>query len=125
VARPQGQRCKAGACHLELQDAVAGEAHVLRLSGELDLGSAAELEAAIVSICGSGPRAVSLDLRGLIFIDSSGLHAIISARERCAQLGCDFRLIPGPPAVQRLFELTGMLDELPFARTADAANANS
>lgn len=109
----------AGGGRLRLQDSIAGEEHVLELHGELDLGSVAALEAALVGICGSGPSSVTLDLRGLIFTDSTGLYAIISASKQCAELSCDFRLIPGPPAVQRLFELTGMLDKLPFVSAAD------
>jgi anti-sigma B factor antagonist len=101
--------------HLELQHAISGGEHVLKLTGEVDLESAPELEAAIVKICATGPRAITLDLSGLSFIDSTGLHVIASASQRCKELGSEFRLLPGPPGVQRVFELTGLIDTLQFA----------
>jgi hypothetical protein len=33
--------------------------------------------------------------------------------------GFDFSLLPGRPAVQRLFELTGLVGRLPFGGAAD------
>jgi anti-sigma B factor antagonist len=100
---------------LALQDAIAGNQHVLKLRGELDLASAPALEKAIVRICESRPRAVTLDLRGLRFIDSTGLHAIISAGEQCGRLASEFRLIPGPRA-ERLFEIAGLQGFFRFER---------
>lgn len=97
----------ASAGPLALQDAIAGDRHVLKLRGELDLASASALERAIVRVCESRPRAVTLDLSGLTFIDSTGLHAIVSAAQRCERLACEFRLIPGPRA-ERLFEISGL-----------------
>jgi anti-anti-sigma factor len=100
--------------HLELKDAGSGGEHVLKLIGEVDMESAPELEAAIVRICAAGPRAITLDLSGLSFIDSTGLHVIAAASQRCKELGSEFRLLPGPPGVQRVFELTGLINALHF-----------
>jgi anti-anti-sigma factor len=110
---PRGQR-------LEVQDIVSGGRHRLRLVGELDIASAPALEATIEGICTASVRAITLDLRDLTFIDSSGLRAIISASKQCEKRASEFRLIPGQPQVQRLFELTGLLDRLPFQPEAVA-----
>lgn len=103
---------------LELQDATSAGRHVLKLSGELDVATAPDLQAAVVRICASGTRIVTLDLRELAFMDSSGLAAIIAASKLCRNLAYEFRLIPGPPAVQRVFELTGVADGLQFERAS-------
>lgn len=103
---------------LELQDAISAGRHVLKLSGELDVATAPDLQAAVVRIGASRTRIVTLDLRDLAFMDSSGLAAIIAASKLCRNLACEFRLIPGPPAVQRVFELTGVLDGLQFERAS-------
>ncbi|MEA2152505.1 MAG: hypothetical protein QOI18_738 [Solirubrobacteraceae bacterium] len=110
--------------HLVLQDAICGGQHVLKLRGELDIASAPDLQAAIVRVCESSVHAVTLDLSGLTFLDSSGLAAIISAGKRCAKLAYEFRVIPGPRAVQRVFELTGLLDRMPFKSAAEVAGAS-
>jgi anti-sigma B factor antagonist len=90
-----------------------GERHTLAIAGELDLASAPELEARAEQLCAEG-RELVFDLGELAFMDSTGLLAILRTRELCAERRCGFFLTPGPPTVQRLFELTGLLDQLPF-----------
>jgi anti-anti-sigma factor len=108
---PQGR-------HLQIQDSICCGRHAIRLTGELDMASAPDLAGAIVRICASSTHAITLDLSHLTFMDSTGLAAIISVGKRCEQLAYEFRLIPGPPAVQRVFELTGLRDRLAFASPA-------
>ena len=80
----------------------------VRVSGEVDLSTAPELERALVQeICAA--REVLLDLSGVSFIDSSGLHAIVTAA-RAAQsnggaLSLDSRL---PDQARRVLEITGL-----------------
>ena len=55
-----------------------------------------------------------LDLSGLSFIDSSGLHCIVRAHERAQKEGRRMVLVPGSSSVQRVLELTGMDRHLEF-----------
>lgn len=90
-------------------------ATILALEGELDITSAATLEESAGRVVGSEtPGAVVLDLGGLSFVDSTGLRAIVNLRDRCGEAGRGFTMRPGPRTVQRLFELTGLIDVLPF-----------
>jgi anti-anti-sigma factor len=91
-----------------------GDRSALLLSGELDLASAPILDAALVRVSAQRARGLTLDLSQLTFIDASGLHVIVYANQLYKRLGYGFSLIPGPEAVQRLFQLTGLIDELPF-----------
>ena len=101
---------------LELEERADTQHPTLVLTGELDMATAPELEAAVERLrAADGGPELTLDLRTLRFIDSTGLRAILSIRDRCAAGGCELYLIPGPPAVQRLFELTGLLENLRFA----------
>jgi anti-sigma B factor antagonist len=90
-----------------------GDRRTLAIAGELDLATAPELEARAEQLCAEG-RELVFDLSELAFIDSTGLLAILKTRELCAERRCGFFLTPGPPPVQRLFELTGLVDRLPF-----------
>jgi anti-sigma B factor antagonist len=90
-----------------------GDRDTLAIVGELDLATAPELAARAEQICAEG-RELVFDLSELAFIDSTGLLTILKTRELCAERRCGFFLTPGPPAVQRLFELTGLLERLPF-----------
>jgi anti-anti-sigma factor len=91
----------------------AGEL-VLRLSGELDGAFSAQLEAGVRQAWDARPDTLVLDLSALAFIDSSGLRVILSTWDRCQGDGVELVLVPGLPQVQRLFEIVGLLDKLPF-----------
>jgi anti-sigma B factor antagonist len=73
-----------------------------------------DLDAVIAGVCAGSPRTIVLDLRGVTFMDSGGLHSLIKAHDACRQDGHDLQIIPGPENVQRLFQLTGTADMLPF-----------
>ena len=75
--------------------------------GELDLGTAQDLEAVLATQ--SGP--VVVDLRKLSFIDLTGLRVLLDADARSRQNGMNLRFIPSP-MVRRLFELAQLPDPL-------------
>ena len=85
----------------------------LRPSGELDIDTADRLERALLEGRRPGDRVV-LDLGRLEFIDSTGLRVIVHAAEAARRERWELRLRHGPPAVRRVFELSGVGDALPF-----------
>jgi anti-sigma B factor antagonist len=97
-----------------LQRIVSESDHTLVLSGELDMTAAAALQAVIVSCVQSKPGGLTLDLRQLTFLDSTGLHLILFAQRLCQDKGAEFALIPGPRKVQHVFELAALVTRLPF-----------
>ena len=101
-----------------IEDRHAGRRHTLLLSGELDMASAPALEEALQQLCEAGAQELVLDLRELSFMDSSGLNAIVKGRALCEEHRCDLALIPGRRPVQRVFEVTQLLDRLPFRKAA-------
>jgi anti-anti-sigma factor len=109
---PTGRSGEAG--RFELQRIVSDSGHTLVLSGELDMTPAAALQAVIVSCVKSEPGGLTLDLRKLTFLDSTGLHLILFAQRLCKDKGAEFALIPGPRQVQRVFELAAVVNRLPF-----------
>jgi anti-sigma B factor antagonist len=85
----------------------------LRPAGELDIATAARLEHALHDGREPGDRVV-LDLAALEFIDSTGLRVIVRGVEAARRDGWELQLRQGPPAVQRVFEISGVLGALPF-----------
>jgi anti-sigma B factor antagonist len=83
---------------------------VVEVSGELDMLGAPELEAALGAIDFNGSQALVLDLRGVTFMDSTGLRLVFSARSRATERGRLFAVTPSSEQVQRLLSLT-RLDE--------------
>ncbi len=77
--------------------------------GELDFGTARDLEAVLATQ--SGP--VVVDLRKLSFIDLTGLRLLLEADARSRQDGMNLRFIPGR-MVRRLFEVAELPDRLTY-----------
>jgi anti-anti-sigma factor len=103
-----------GPSSFEMQDVVSDGRHRLVLTGELDLAPAAELEAMLMRLCSEGTKAIAIDLSKLRFMGSIGLRLILLARQLCDEHGYEFGLIAGPANIQRVFEMTGLLNVLPF-----------
>jgi anti-anti-sigma factor len=80
---------------------------VVAVSGELDLDTMRELNAALAADDGLLATTV-VDLRGLTFIDSSGVSGVLAAARRARDAGGRLVCVPGAPTVRRVFELTGV-----------------
>ena len=91
------------------------EVHTIRLFGELDLASTAELETKLARAEAKGPEEIILDLSGLTFIDSTGIALVLAAESRSSADSHRLTLRRGPAAVQRVFEICAIEDLLPFA----------
>jgi anti-sigma B factor antagonist len=105
---------------LQIADRADAQGHVtLKLTGELDTESVPAFEAVLERQFGAGASGLTLDLSELVFIDSTGLAAIVLASRLCERDGCALEIVPGPRAVQRLFEVTGLVDVLPFSDAPD------
>jgi anti-sigma B factor antagonist len=83
-------------------------------SGELDIATVPRLADALAAAERPYTRLV-LDLRGLSFIDSSGLRLVLMEVERARGEGHTVAVIPGDERVQRIFRLTGADRIIPFA----------
>ena len=105
--------------HLEMQVVACGGDHTVILGGELDMASSPSVEAALAHVCTDDTSVVRLDLSKLGFIDSSGIRAVLAAKQLCAEHDCGFLLVPGQPQVQRAFALTGVLNALNLPRDRD------
>ena len=89
---------------------------VIAPRGELDMATVGAVEQELRRQLDQGRRALLLDLAGLSFMDSTGLHLVARWSAEASRDGFDFEIGPGPPAVQRVFELAGMTDELPLRK---------
>jgi anti-sigma B factor antagonist len=92
---------------------------VLAVSGELDLSSSTALEEEIAGAIDSDASLVIVDLRGLEFIDSTGLGVLVKANQRALDEDRSFGLVRGGSQVQRLLSLTGLADRLKIADTPE------
>jgi len=82
------------------------------LSGEFDLAGIERFDDAIAAVEARSPSAIVVDLDGLQFMDSSGLRALVTADDRAQRAGRRLAIVPGPPHVRRVFEITQLDDRL-------------
>jgi anti-anti-sigma factor len=101
---------------IEFRVDVARERDAVRVSpvGELDMATIRYLREALYEAMAAGAARVILDLRETTFLDSSALHLAVDAHERAVRDTTGFAIIPGPPLVQRAFDIAGLSDRLPF-----------
>jgi anti-sigma B factor antagonist len=101
--------------NLQVETTQTGSTAVIAPTGELDLSGATVLQAELDRLAGAGDVAgVVLDLRGLAFIDSSGLRLVVLADMQAREAGRRFALVRGDDTVQRVFEITRMSERLAF-----------
>lgn len=96
-----------------------GKAVILHLDGELDISGAGALQQALVELDRDPPPVLALGLRGLSFIDSSGLRAILAADDAARHEGRRVILIEGPPDVQEVFRITLLEERFQFVEHPD------
>jgi anti-sigma B factor antagonist len=102
---------------LDVEISGRGRRRVLFLSGQMDLDSAAQLDRALEAVCAEGVREVVLNLRGLDFIDTTGLGAVLAGGTFCRQRDCLYYIdTPVPASLKRLLSVTGAQRHLPFKR---------
>ncbi len=99
---------------LQIESASHGDTIVLSLRGELDLTSALVFERELRAAEETGPRRIVIDLSGLEFMDSTGLRALLLARDRAQSDGHELALRRGPRQVQRVLELTKTAEAFEF-----------
>jgi anti-anti-sigma factor len=92
----------------------------VRLEGELDLAAVPAFDDHLRRLEADRPEAVVLDLTDLTSMDSSGLRAIVMADERARAHGRRLAVVPGPPQVRRVFEITQLDQRLELVDDASA-----
>jgi anti-sigma B factor antagonist len=100
-----------------------GDWQLVRASGELDLACVPRLRAVLAT---SGSRVV-LDLRGVTFLDASGLGVLVTASYRARRAGGAVRLVGASSQVRRVVTITsldgvlGLFDSMGDALVAEPA----
>lgn len=93
-----------------------GPIHRIAVSGELDIATAHRVEDELTTVAATDADEIVLDLSGLAFIDSTGVHLIARASAASRAAGKRLRLERSPAHVDRVFELAAAAPgALPFA----------
>jgi len=87
----------------------------LVLGGELDMEARFQAEQALDRLLAEPVEQIVVDIAEVTFVDSTGMGLVLEVHDRSRSEGFKLRLLRGPDEVQRVFELAGVADVLPFA----------
>ena len=99
---------------LEIEVSEQGTTTTIALKGEWDLAGVPAARGAIRRALERCPECLVLDLEPLTFIDSGGLHGAVELHQWAMRQNARLVIVPGSRAVQRLFEICGLAETLPF-----------
>jgi anti-sigma B factor antagonist len=85
----------------------------LRVAGELDIATVAELEDAVAELRASGWTAITLDLAEVAFIDSTGLALLLRLARSAGAEGGAIAIGASCPALERLVAVSKLEQALP------------
>lgn len=81
---------------------------IIRLSGDFDLACDAGFQDQLEGVLDDRVERLVLDLRGLEFIDSVGLRALVQIDARARDDGFDFEVLCSDGQVREVLRLTGL-----------------
>lgn len=96
---------------------------ILELAGDLDFGSTRALRDVLPDLAMAPGQQLIVDLRGLTLCDSSGIGALIAARNQAVAAEATIALAEVPDAVGRVLSIAGLNGVFPVHSTVEAAQA--
>jgi len=82
----------------------------IEAQGEIDVATAPELRDALYRLIDRGEKDICVDMKGVTFIDSSGLGALVASLKRARQGDADITITNLAGASRKVFEITGLLE---------------
>jgi anti-sigma B factor antagonist len=93
---------------LQLERVRRGETDVVVVTGEVDVASSPVLRSELRKLIAEGSFSVELDLKGMTFIDSTGIGVLVGTARLLRHNGGDLRLVNPHPSTIRVLEITGL-----------------
>ncbi|MBE2320072.1 STAS domain-containing protein [Solirubrobacter sp. CPCC 204708] len=86
----------------------------VRPEGDLDMSTVDDVEHLLDELLRGGAKQIVVDLRGLSFMDSTGITLLTRWNNAANRDGFDLALIQGEDRIARLFTLTGLHEYFTF-----------
>ncbi|MDQ2836292.1 MAG: STAS domain-containing protein [Actinomycetota bacterium] len=93
---------------LSLSEHAIDQHVILEVRGEVDVHSAPQLRDRLIEVFDAGKSSVVVDLSWLSFIDSTGLGALVAARNHANNLQASLRLVCKTERLLKVFRITGL-----------------
>lgn len=105
---------------LRVESERRGDAVRLALGGELDIAAISAVRREVTgALSPPSARRLLIDLRGLSFMDSSGIKLLLELAGGSESGGYELVVVKGPPDVHRVLEITHAEEQLPLVDTPE------
>jgi anti-sigma B factor antagonist len=98
----------------------ADSSAAVRAAGEIDSTTAPLLSQHLTELLDSQVRELTVDLRGVSFLDSAGLCVLATMHRRAVRQDARMRVLASSRAVVRPLQITGLWDLLRAEQVAEA-----
>ncbi|MGV0836404.1 STAS domain-containing protein [Mycolicibacterium thermoresistibile] len=110
----------AGSTNCVVTEQWEGEIAVVTAAGVVDMLSAPQLDEAIRTALGKGPRALVVDFTAVDFLASAGMGVLVAIHDEVAP-AVKLAIVAEGPATSRPLKLLGIADIVPLHATLDEA----
>ena len=108
---------------MQIQRETLGGAVVLKPSGRIDQNTSEEFQSALLASLAEAPNGLVLDMRGVGFISSMGLRALMTAVRKAKSDNVKIALSGLTPTVKEVFSISRFTTVIPCLEDLDAAVA--
>ncbi len=106
---------------MEITSQADGLVTIVRISGRIDFATSESLEQVVCAIIAGGRPRVILDMRGVEYISSAGLRAILIAARKAKSAGGGIAIFGLQPGVDEVFTTSGFGKVVPLVPSDAAA----
>ena len=93
---------------LHITAITAGDCAVLQIAGEMDVYTSPKLRKQVADLAENGTIHIIADLRGLDFLDSTGLGALVGSLKRLRLRQGSLMIVTSGGRILKLFKITGL-----------------
>ena len=93
---------------LHIKAITAGDCAVLQMAGEMDVYTSPKLRKQVADLAEDGIIHVIADLRGIGFLDSTGLGALVGGLKRLRIREGSLMIVTSGGRILKLFQITGL-----------------
>ena len=108
---------------LALTARTEGDFEVIEVGGEIDVYTAPRLRESIVTAVDAGHTRLTIDVRKVDFLDSTGLGVLVGALKRVRADGGSLDIVCTQERILKIFEITGLDKVFGLHATTDEARA--
>ncbi len=103
----------------------AGDASLLKVSGEVDVFTAPKIREKLIDLVDQGEHNIIVSLEGVDFLDSTGLGVLVAGLKRVKMHEGTLSVVCTKEKILKIFRITGLTKVFPIYDTVEEAGKGS